>query len=167
MSSFVVRLAILAYPRRWRRRYGGELEELTIAVLASPQASTRRLWIVLDLVINGLDERVRRTESTGFKTALTSMSALLAGMFALAGGLASDSVYTPNVQISPSIHLGAGVSLHNGQIGTATLSGSGGIVVIVPKRRNPQVWVSGVRSAVVINTKSGQVISVTRTTGTR
>lgn len=162
MSPSVVRLAIFAYPRRWRRRYGLELEQLTVIVLGRPQTPAKRVQILLDLVMHGFDERVRRADGAGPKAILTSMSAVLAGMFALAGGLASDVVFVPNVQIAASIHLGAGVSLHHaGRVKRARHTGHAQISVVVPRSRNPQVSIRG-RSAVVINTRSGRVVSVTR-----
>jgi hypothetical protein len=162
MHSSIVRFAILAYPKRWRRRYGTELERLTVSVLEEPHASARKLWIVFELVLRGIDERVRRTESRGIKAALTSSSALVVGMFALAGGLASDAVFVPNVQLSASVHFGSGVRLSSAARGNAGLGTMGAVGVFVPAGPDPQVSV-GARSAVAINTKSGLVTSVTRT----
>ncbi len=164
MRVRVVRLAILAYPRRWRRRYGPELEQLTLNVLERPwQSEVRRLRIVLGLVTHGVDERFRRAESAKARATVTSISVLLAGMFVLGGGLAADAVWIPNVQISASIRLGAGVSVvrrdRTPPTGPASIPGQ--VTVLVPRSSNPQVFVKG-RSAVVINTKSGQVVSVKR-----
>jgi hypothetical protein len=161
MRAPVVRLAILAYPRRWRRRYGPELEQLTIAVLSRPQTPARRVGIVLDLIINGADERLRRTESTRVKAAATSMSALLAGMFAFGGGLTADSLAASNVQLSPSVHLGAGVSLVRANQPAPAPGARTGVSVRVPKGRDPLIAIGG-DAAVVINTKSGKVTSITR-----
>lgn len=163
MRALVVRLAILSYPRRWRRRYGHEVEDLTIAVLNQPQPQTKRIRILLDLVFHGADERLRRADTPVAKTALTSTSAMVAGMFALASGLASDSVLAPNVQVAASIHLGAQVSLRhiNGPRPTSPIA-PGRIVVVVQNRGNARVSVTGAPSAVVINTESGRVVSVTR-----
>jgi hypothetical protein len=167
MSPRIVRLAMLAYPRRWRCRYGAELEELTIAVLAPSQPLNRKLGVLVDLVSRGVDERVRRTESRGMKAVLTSGASLLAGMALLAGGLASDAVHVSNVQLSARVRLGPGVSLVRAdRLGTSSTFASRGVAVIVSTGRNPQVSVGG-GSAVVINTRSGLVTSVTRAAGVR
>ena len=161
MSPTVVRLAILAYPRRWRRRYGSEVEQLTVLVLKRPYSRAKRMAIILGLVAHGFDERARRTETLRAKTALTSASALAVAMVTLAGGLASDSVFIPNVRLSGAVHLGAGVSLLRDQERSPAAPRLSRITVVVPKGPNPLVSVSA-HSAVVVDTKSGQVISVTR-----
>lgn len=168
MMRSVVRIAIFAFPRRWRRKYAVELQDLTVLVLCRTPRRRKRLGILLDVVVRGLDERVRRTESLGPKTALTSTSALIAGMFVLASAVASDSVLAPNVRLAASAHLGAGVSLHDAtKHGTTFSDKPGQIDVVVNARQGSQVSVQGFRSEVVINTKSGQVVSVTRAAGPR
>jgi hypothetical protein len=161
MHRSIVRLAILAYPRRWRRRYGVELEQLTIFVLTEQQTLARTLWIVTDLVVRGIDERMRRTESRGTKAVLTSTSAVVAGMFALAGGLASDAVAVPNVALSALVHLGAGVTFSPVEHANPARGTAGTVAVFVPTGPDPQISV-GARSAVAIDIKSGLVTSVTR-----
>lgn len=162
VAASMVGVAILAYPRRWRDRYGAELEQLTLMMLAEPQPLRRRLQVLLDLMFRGLDERARRTESRGAKALLTSAATLLAGMFLLAGGLASDAVYVPNVQLSATVHLGPGVAVvHPGGSGYVRATARTAVPVIVSGGRNPQVSI-GAPASVVIDPRSGLITSITR-----
>jgi hypothetical protein len=63
----VIRLLLLCYPRAWRRRYGGELEQLV--------ADSGLSWsVAVDLIRAGLEERGRAVRS-----ALTGGSGMVIG----------------------------------------------------------------------------------------
>jgi hypothetical protein len=158
MSLRLVRLAILAYPGHWRRRYGAEIENLTVAVLTDQQTSLGRGRILFGLVAHGFDERFRTTEATRVRATLTTTAAVLA-TFAIASGVASDSLAVPNAALSTSVRFGVGVSVQNGGHPTGGRPGQRRVVVTVPKREGSLISVSR-RSAVVINPKSGEVLSV-------
>ena len=161
MRPALVRLAILAYPGRWRERYGTELRDMTADVLADQQAALGELRVLLGLVVHGFDERLRVTESPGVRATLTTTSAILAGLV-IATAVASDSLIVPNVALSLSVRLAPGVVLEHG--GKGRQQQPGRIRVTVPKGPNPLISVSA-RSAVTIDPRSGQVLSVSRASG--
>jgi hypothetical protein len=57
MSRRLLRMLIWLYPRRWRRRYGAELEELARELAANHDRTRARL--ALGLLVSGLAERTR------------------------------------------------------------------------------------------------------------
>lgn len=158
MSPTLVRLAIHAYPGRWRQRYGAEIEQLTVAALTDRRTAVGRARILFGLVAHGFDERFRTTDATHIRAALTTTAALLA-TFVIATGVGSDSLAVPNATLSTSVHLGTGVSVQHGDHPPGGRPGQHRVVVTVPKRPGFIIRVSR-HSAVVINSKSGKVLSV-------
>lgn len=57
MTRRLIRLALHAYPARWRRRYGSELEQLSIDVLTSRPGTARRVRLIVVLVMCGVGKR--------------------------------------------------------------------------------------------------------------
>ncbi len=173
MNPALVRLAILVYPRHWRRRDGAELEQLVLAVMTERHSLPRRARILLDLIVHGVGERCRALESTRAKVVLTSAFAVLIGTFAVATGIAPDPLATTNTQLATTVRLGQGVTVQVGGQGGSAGEGQGGsadqgrgqgrIRVVVPAGADPQVDVAGSGSSVVIDSTSGHILSVTRT----
>ncbi len=162
MDPALVRLAIRAYPKHWRHRYGAELEQLTLAVMTERRSPPRRARVLLGLIAHGAGERCRALESTRAKVTLTSAFAVLLGTFAIASGIAPDPLASTNAQLAASVRLGQGVTLQaRGPSGDAG-QGLGRVRVLVPKGADPQVSVGGASSSVVIDSASGQVLSVAR-----
>lgn len=163
MNPALVRLAILFYPRRWRHRYGTELEQLVLSVMIERRSLARRAHILLGLIFHGAGERCRALDSTRAKLTLTSAFAVLIGTFAIASGIAPDPLAAINTQLAATVHLGQGVTLKVGGNGSGeTGQSSGRIRVLVPNGADPQVDVDGSGSSVVIDSASGHVLSVTR-----
>lgn len=161
MSLRLIRVALLTYPGRWRRRYGDELAALTLEVLDEPQSVRRRLRIIADLALRGLGERLRATESTARKATLTSTTAVVAAMFALVGAVASDSVPVRYATLPASARLGAGVSVKHTKSDAMTPAPPGHVLILVPTRTSRQISITG-HSRVVINPYTDQVLSITR-----
>lgn len=162
MRSKLVRLALLAFPRRWRRRYGAELQDFTTEVLAGQQTLAGRALTITDLVGQGIGERLRSTEPLPVKTAITSTAAVVAAAIAMAGGIASDSM-TPIVRLAPNAHIDPGVSVEMGVVNSQSLRDHGPIAIHIPKGPYPKgdVQVVGRPSNTVINPKTMQIYSVT------
>jgi hypothetical protein len=159
MRPALVRFAILAYPSRWRRRYGAELEELTMSVLVDQRTVARQALTLSDLIGHGLGERVLSRGSTVSKTVLVSAAVLAAAMFAMVGGLASDGGRLPVSVLSPVAHIGTGVSVVSVPPHGARKP-LRGVVVELPRGQGGQISVAGAPSSVVIDPKRRQVLSV-------
>ena len=74
MSHGFVRMLISLYPRRWRRRYGAELEQLVVEMDANRDRS--RMSLAAGLVASAGVERLRWLGTTG--------TAAIVGVVALA-----------------------------------------------------------------------------------
>ena len=107
---------------------------------------------------HGLLERVRTTEGTHPRVALTSVTALVASAVLMAGGMASDSRINPNSELSPALQIGAGVSVASPD---QVASGRAAVVVKAPAN-DGQISITGAPSAVVVDPKTAQVLSVRR-----
>jgi hypothetical protein len=166
MLAGAVRIALLAYPSGWRRRYGDELQELTIAVLADRRTFPGRLVVLSGVVGHGVAARMGAAESTRGRVAVTSISVLMA-IVVVAASIPSDELFVQNAALSPLVRLGSGVSvIPSGRTETVG-PGRSRVIVQAPLGVNPQISVAGAPAAVVIDPKSVQVLSVGRLSANR
>jgi hypothetical protein len=159
LAGLVVRIALLAYPSGWRRRYGRELENLTIDILADRRTIPGRLVVLSGVVGHGMAARMRAAESARGRVAVTSVSLLVATVV-VATSIPSDELPVRYSTLSPLVRLGTGVSVVPPQRTKASGPGHPKIVVQVPQGANPQISVTGAPAAVVIDPKSSRVLSI-------
>jgi len=159
MLAALVRIALLAYPNAFRTRYGDELKQLTIEVMAGRRTVPGRLVVLFGVVGHGAAARVRAAESARSRVAVTSVSVLVATVV-VATNVPSDEVFVQNAALSPSVRLGAAVSVVSSKRTTARGSDHPTIVVRVPAGVDPRISVAGAPAAVVIDPKSVEVLSI-------
>jgi len=159
MLAGMVRVAVRAYPSGWRRRYGGELEQLTIAVMADRRTKVGWLGVLFDVVGHGVAARMHAAESARGRVAVTLVCALVATVV-VATSIPSDQLSVQNATLAPLVRLGGGVSVASPEGAKAGGPGHPKIVVQVPAGTNPQISVAGAPAAVVIDPKSLQVLSI-------
>lgn len=159
LAGLVVRIALLAYPSGWRRRYGRELEDLTIAILADQRTIPGRLIVLSGVFGHGVAARVRAAESARGRVTVTAISLLVATVV-VATGVPSDDLSLPNATLSPLVRLGTGVSVVSSQRSRAGRPGHPKIVVQVPRGADAQISIAGAPAAVVVDPKSLQVLSI-------
>ena len=57
IGAKLIRVAIHLYPPKWRRRYGDELEQLSIDLLNRRPSARRKARLFLDLITHGVETR--------------------------------------------------------------------------------------------------------------
>lgn len=115
MNSQFIRAALLLYPSRWRRRYGGELEQLLLdsAESTSPLGSVK---LIVDVAASGLSQRVQ-SYGTGARVAtvvcLCAASGVLVDVTTIgrSGGPSVDPSQIGNVLLAPNAFLARNVSV--------------------------------------------------------
>jgi hypothetical protein len=98
MTERLIRLALHAFPARWRRRYGAEVEQLSMDLLVHRPGWWRRVSVLLGLVACGVGKRAHALSSIQ-RAALVATAAAVTATIALPtqhasrSPLASDRIY--------------------------------------------------------------------------
>jgi hypothetical protein len=160
MRRTFVRAAISVYPPGWRRRYGAELEQLVLDVSGGGASALEDARTVVSLAAAGVVEWLRRV---GPKSR-TAAFALAAGLAALLVNTVALSVGTQALAagtwatLAPTAVIGPGIRVtHN----PASAPGNHVLVLLSPGGSNI-VSVTGAPTHVVMNPKTGQVLSITK-----
>jgi hypothetical protein len=64
ITPTLIRVAIRLYPPKWRRRYGAELEQLSIDLMNRRPGARRKARVCFDLITQGVDKRARTMRLT-------------------------------------------------------------------------------------------------------
>ena len=84
MRHALIRIAIYAYPRWWKRRYGSEVEQLAIDALASDSRARAVFRVVISLVWGGISKRVHRVKTLPGLAVISVSAAVLIAVLGLA-----------------------------------------------------------------------------------
>jgi hypothetical protein len=115
MNSRFVRVALLLYPSRWRRRYGDELEQLLLDS-AGPTSSRESVRLIVDVAVSGLAQRLQRY-GTGARVIVVVCLCAASGVLvdvstaARSGRPSVAPVQIGNVLLAPNVFLGRNVSV--------------------------------------------------------
>jgi hypothetical protein len=99
MTARLIRMALHAFPAQWRRRYGAEVQQLSMDLLAQRPSPWRRVRVLFGLVACGIDERAHALSSIQRAALVATAAAALAATIALStqragrSPLASDRIY--------------------------------------------------------------------------
>jgi len=161
MTPRLIRVAMLAYPWRWRRAHGEELADLTLCIWADQETFSEKLLTLSDLIGSGIGERVRGTERLHARTSLTSIAALAAVAIAMTGGITADSL-AKAVRLAPAVSIGPHVSISSTRPRHIPGPQSRSITVYRPSGGiNNLISVYGKPATVKVNPETMQVISIT------
>jgi len=115
MNDRLIRAAIALYPRDWRRRYGGELEQLVAdAFAAGSSGRFGKAWLIIEVAASGVRERLR-DRGVGRKHriagALATTAVATVAVFAVMGSRQITAKPSPPSpwRLAPGVHLGPGV----------------------------------------------------------
>jgi hypothetical protein len=99
MTARLIRMALHAFPAQWRRRYGAEVQQLSMDLLAQRPSPWRGVRVLFGLVACGIDERAHALGSIQRAALVATAAAALAATIALStqragrSPLASDRIY--------------------------------------------------------------------------
>lgn len=107
MSTRLIRVAIYAFPGEWRRRYGSELEQMSIDLLTDRPGTAQHARVLLGLVSGGIRKRARTLRVTrrvilvAVPTALVAITVASAITRPSQSPLRSDQIYGFHVVGTP------------------------------------------------------------------
>ena len=169
MRRRLVRAALLLYPAVWRRRYGGELEQLMIACVADRPSFLASARLLADLAGSGLTQRFRRYRAStriltvaclcaaaGMAVDATTLSSTFRGQDFAMGQIGS-------IRLGPDTVLPANVSLISAQpweFPSSFAPQPSRISVELIPGTSRVVGVSGPPATVTIDPETGQIVAV-------
>jgi hypothetical protein len=168
MRRQIIRAALLMYPSAWRRRYGGELEQLFLDCTADGASVLGSTRLLIDVTWSGLAQRIR---NCGTRTRIVAVSCLCA-----AAGIAIDaaSVTTADTLDVGNVHVGLIWLAPNSLLKTHVMFVHAPVWELprsfqpVPRRITVQflpgtshvIGIIGPPSSTVLNPNSGRIVSV-------
>jgi hypothetical protein len=168
MNSRLIRTAIAFYPREWRRRYGGELEELVLESCDASASRVRTLFLIVGVAACGIRERIPRPIAA--RATRTTVTLAAVGLASLAVATISHLDRTRTATVSaPStpITLAHGLlrghaikEIHSGAMPGSR--GSGKVVVSVDRSSGDVLAVGGGPVRATIDPTTGQLVAVAR-----
>ncbi len=102
MNPRLIRAVIAFYPSDWRRRYGGELEQLILDACGASASRLKTAWLIAGVAAGGLRERIPRSLlSNAPRVAGALGTAVVAGLavFVVSG---ADQSNTKALSASPT-----------------------------------------------------------------
>ncbi len=155
MSRRAIRAAIALYPRQWRKRYGTELEDLTLDAIGHGHSTSA--VILVDLMRGAVTQRLLAVR--GHPATVPVVAALAIGTLAISQlshpGAAPVSTWQPAIT--------APAQPPSSRLSTFALTRFiGSITVTVAPISGAAVSVRGAPADVVINPQSGQTLSISQ-----